>query len=211
MAHDLRSPLTSLKGFSGMLVSKWDRFDDEQKLEFVQAISFDARRMGRIIGEVIDLARLEAGRVELKRTRTPVVEIARAAAESLSHLDEERRIEVDVPDDIVVNADRDRLELVLFNLLENALEFSTDGPVHVTGAADDDGITIEVRDSGPGIEVERRAEIFSGGPTSSGAGVGLYLGRGLVELHGGSLEVDGVPGGGSRFTVRLPPEANDDE
>jgi signal transduction histidine kinase len=211
MAHDLRSPLTSLKGFSGMLATKWDRFDDAQKLEFVEAISFDAGRMARIVTEVIDLARLEAGRLELKQTRKPVAEIARAAERTVAHVGGADRIEVDVPDDLIVHADPERLELVLSNLLENALEFSDEGAIVLAARSEDGSVVIEVRDSGPGIEAERVSEIFVGAPSESGAGVGLYLGRGIIELHGGRLEVETAPGRGSVFTVALPRGADADE
>jgi signal transduction histidine kinase len=211
MAHDLRSPLTSLKGFSGMLATKWDRFDDAQKLEFVEAISFDAGRMARIVTEVIDLARLEAGRLELKQTRKPVAEIARAAERTVAHVGGADRIEVDVPDDLIVHADPERLELVLSNLLENALEFSDEGAIVLAARSEDGSVVIEVRDSGPGIEAEQVSEIFVGAPSESGAGVGLYLGRGIIELHGGRLEVETAPGRGSVFTVALPRGADADE
>jgi len=211
MAHDLRSPLTSLKGFSGMLATKWDRFDDAQKLEFVEAISFDAGRMARIVTEVIDLARLEAGRLELKQTRKPVAEIARAAERTVAHVGGSDRIEVDVPDDLIVHADPERLELVLSNLLENALEFSDEGAIVLAARSEDGSVVIEVRDSGPGIEAEQVSEIFVGAPSESGAGVGLYLGRGIIELHGGRLEVETAPGRGSVFTVALPRGADADE
>jgi signal transduction histidine kinase len=211
MAHDLRSPLTSLKGFSGMLATKWDRFDDAQKLEFVEAISFDAGRMARIVTEVIDLARLEAGRLELKQTRKPVAEIARAAERTVAHVGGADRIEVDVPDDLIVHADPERLELVLSNLLENALEFSDEGAIVLAARSEDGSVVIEVRDSGPGIEAEQVSEIFVGASSESGAGVGLYLGRGIIELHGGRLEVETAPGRGSVFTVALPRGADADE
>jgi signal transduction histidine kinase len=211
MAHDLRSPLTSLKGFSGMLATKWDRFDDAQKLEFVEAISFDAGRMARIVTQVIDLARLEAGRLELKQTRKPVAEIARAAERTVAHVGGADRIEVDVPDDLIVHADPERLELVLSNLLENALEFSDEGAIVLAARSEDGSVVIEVRDSGPGIEAEQVSEIFVGAPSESGAGVGLYLGRGIIELHGGRLEVETAPGRGSVFTVALPRGADADE
>ena len=211
MAHDLRSPLTSLKGFSGMLVTKWGRFDDAQKLEFVEAISFDAGRMARIVTEVIDLARLEAGRLELKRTRKPVAEIARAATHAVAHVGGSERIALDVPEELAVHADSERLELVLSNLLENALQFADEGPIVLTARTEgDDSVVIEVRDSGPGIE-EARDEIFVGAPSESGAGVGLYLGRGIIELHGGTLDVGPAPGGGSVFTIDLPRGGSADE
>lgn len=211
MAHDLRSPLTSIKGFSGMLVTKWERFDDAQKLEFLEAVHFDATRMARLVGEVIDLARLEIGRLELNRSRTPVAPIAEAARAQLAHLAGASRVELDVPDGVVVFADADRLMNVLVHLLENAIKFSDEDAVNLGAVYDGEHVRITVTDSGAGIDPARFDELFLGprGPRSktdgAGAGVGLYLSRSIVELHGGAIEVESAPGRGSTFTVTLPP------
>lgn len=211
MAHELRSPLTSIKGFSSMLVSKWDRFDDEQKFEFVETIHYDAERMSRIVAEVLDLARMEAGRLELSPTNTTVASAADAAVEAVRHLDGSGRVHVDVPGDVAVYADPGRVANILSNLLENGVKFSDIGAVTVSATASGDEVEIVVTDSGVGIEADRLPHIFEGpapeagakaGP--SGTGLGLYLTRGLVELHGGSIEAASKPGEGSTFTVRLP-------
>ncbi|HEY7875136.1 MAG TPA: HAMP domain-containing sensor histidine kinase, partial [Actinomycetota bacterium] len=216
IAHELRSPLTSVKGFSATLVDRWDRFTDEQRLQFVQTIHADAERMGRIISEVLDLARLEAGRLEL---HPDDVQVATVAAKAVEHLPDggNDRIVIDVEPSVVVHADAERLGHVLTNLIENAIKFSDDGPISVSATQAGDEIRIVVADRGIGIEEERIPELFSGpAPTGqrsgpSGTGLGLYLTRRLVEAHSGSITVDSKPGEGARFTVTLPAGAAGDD
>ncbi|MBK5228476.1 MAG: HAMP domain-containing histidine kinase [Actinobacteria bacterium] len=133
MAHELRSPLTSVKGFSSMLMKRWDRFTDEQRFQFVETIHHDAERMSRIISEVLDLARLESGRLELHRAQHELLPIAQRASGNLATMPGVERIEVNVGDGVVVDADAERLESVLTNLLENALKFSDVGPISLEG------------------------------------------------------------------------------
>lgn len=209
IAHELRSPLTSVKGFSATLVDRWDRFTDEQRRQFVETIHADAERMGRIISEVLDLARLEAGRLELHPDDVQVATIARKAVDQLPGAPEDR-IVVDVDPSVVVHADAERLGHVLTNLVENAIKFSDDGPITVSATSAGDTVEIVVTDAGVGIEQERHADIFSGPAPSgqrsgpSGTGLGLYLTRRLVEAHSGTIAVDSAPGEGARFTVTLP-------
>lgn len=209
IAHELRSPLTSVKGFSATLVDRWDRFTDEQRLQFVETIHADAERMGRIISEVLDLARLEAGRLELHPDDVQVATVAHKAVEHLADRGNDR-IVVEVDSSVVVHADPERLGHVLTNLIENAIKFSDDGPITVTAARSNGDVQIVVSDEGVGIEKERIPDVFSApAPTGqrsgpSGTGLGLYLTRRLVEAHSGSITVESEPGEGARFTVTLP-------
>jgi signal transduction histidine kinase len=210
IAHELRSPLTSVKGFSATLVKRWDRFTDEQKLQFVQTINSDAERMGRIVSEVLDLARLESGRLELHRTQIDLSAIAVKATEHLSSLPGADRVKIDVPDGFMAFGDAERLQHVIGNLLENAIKFSDDGDIVVAAESQDGHVTFSVTDAGVGIDPERLPEIFKGpapagqrsGP--SGSGLGLYLTRRLIEAHGGEISVDSRLQEGSTFTVTLP-------
>lgn len=212
MAHELRSPLTAVKGFSATLVSKWDRFSDEQRKELIGTIHQDAERMGRIIAEVLDIARAEAGRLELART---LVEVDKLVAEAIDSVGAERttdRVEVSVPDGLQVLADPERIGHVVRNLIENGLRFSTEGPVHVVVSPEGSGCKVEVSDRGIGIEPDRLESVFEGpGPkgqvaTPRGTGLGLYLAKKVVEAHGGSMSVSSEPDQGSTFTFNLPGE-----
>ena len=213
IAHELRSPLTSVKGFSSTLIKRWDKFTDEQKYQFVETINADADRMGRIVSEVLDLARLETGRFELRAIETEIRPIAEKAAANHSDLPGADRVEVKVPEGLKAWADPERLGHVLTNMVENAIKFSDEGAIEISGSAVDDGqIEITISDHGVGIEADRVPHVFSGPApagqraTPSGTGLGLYLSRLIVEAHGGTLTVESELDKGSKFTMLLPAE-----
>ena len=213
IAHELRSPLTSVKGFSATLVKRWDRFTDEQRLQFVETIHADAERMGRIVSEVLDLARLEANQLELHAQEVSIRAIAKQSAQHLAGLPGGERVEVEVEEEMTAFADAERLGHMLRNLIENAIKFSDDGAITVSARRTGDGVEITVADAGIGIEPDRLEELFSGPAPSgqrsgpSGTGLGLYLTRRLVEAHGGSISVTSEPDKGSTFAVSLPVSA----
>jgi signal transduction histidine kinase len=210
IAHELRSPLTSVKGFSSMLITRWDRFTDEQRFQLVETIAADADRMARIVSEVLDLARMEAGRLELNITEVPARVVVDRALARTKELPGAERVEVSIPGDLVVLGDVDRLEAIVANLLENAIKFSDEGPIEIAGSGSGATASISVRDRGIGIPPDGLEHVFSGtrppgeGAVPTGTGLGLYLTRGLVELHGGSISVASKLGEGSTFTVSLP-------
>ena len=211
IAHELRSPLTSVKGFSSTLIKRWDKFTDEQRFQFVETINADADRMGRIVSEVLDLARLETGRFELRAMEIEIRPVAEKAAGNHSDLPGADRVEVNVPEGLKAWADPDRLGHVLTNMIENAVKFSDEGPIDMSGRALDHGkVEITISDRGVGIEPERVDGVFSGPApvgqraTPSGTGLGLYLSRLIIEAHEGSVSVDSTLGEGSKFTILLP-------
>ncbi|MFN2595312.1 MAG: sensor histidine kinase [Actinomycetota bacterium] len=208
IAHELRSPLTSVKGFSSTLLKSWDRFTDEQRLELIGTIYADSERMSRIVTEVVDLARLESGRLELHPTMVRVGPAAAKAWEQLGRLDGSDRVSIHVDETLEVWADPDRLGHILFNVIENAIKYSENGPIAVAAGEDGDEVTISVSDAGVGIEPGRVAGVFSGpggqGSMPSGTGLGLYLTKQLVDAHGGRISVESTQGEGSKFTIVLP-------
>jgi signal transduction histidine kinase len=212
IAHELRSPLTAVQGFSGTLVKRWERFDDEQRKQLVSTIHADALRMGRVISEVLDLARMETGRLELTRAEIDVASVAERAVARVSQLPGADRLELRVADGLTVWADAGRLEHILGNLVENAVKFSEEGTVVVAARAAGDGwVEMSVSDRGTGIEPDRLDALFSGpapaGQSSAGplgSGLGLYITKRLVEAHEGDIAVESRPGEGTTFTVRLP-------
>lgn len=218
IAHELRSPLTSVKGFSATLIKRWDKFTDEQRFQFVETIHHDADRMGRIVSEVLDLARLETGRLELHATQ---IELGAIAEQALTHhraLPGAERVKIDIPDGVKAWADPDRLGHVVSNMIENAVKFSDQGDITITAAPASDGmVELVVSDQGVGIEEGRLDQIFSGpGPSGqqagpSGTGLGLYLSKRLVEVHGGCIDVKSKVDEGSTFTVRLPTQGPESE
>jgi signal transduction histidine kinase len=212
IAHELRSPLTSVKGFSSTLVKRWDRFTDEQRFQFVETINKDAERMARIVSEVVDLARLEANRLELYPQRTQIGPLASKAVDQVADLPGADRVVVQIDDDVYGWADPARLEIVIFNLLENALKFSDAGPVRVSAQNADGDLALVVEDEGIGIDSARLPDLFNGPAppgqhaSPSGTGLGLLLTSKLVQAHGGTISVDSRSPGGSTFTVTLPAE-----
>ena len=210
IAHELRSPLTSVKGFSATLVKRWDRFTDEQRLQFVETIHADAERMGRIVSEVLDLARLEANKLEIHAQQVPIRPIAKQSAQHLAGLAGGERVEVEVAEEMTAFVDPERLGHMLRNLIENAIKFSDEGAITVSARRTGDGVEITVTDSGIGIEADRLEELFSGPAPSgqrsgpSGTGLGLYLTRRLAEAHEGSISVTSEPDKGSTFVLSLP-------
>jgi signal transduction histidine kinase len=210
IAHELRSPLTSVQGFSGTLVKRWDRLRDEQRLELVGTIHADAVRMGRIISDVLDLARLETGRLHLDVANVNVAAIAEKATGNVARWPGAERVTTSIPPELNVRADAARLEHIVTALVENAIKFSDSGPVEVRAEPHESTVVISVTDRGVGIEPVRIDEIFAGpapagqSATPTGSGLGLYLTKRLVEAHGGTIRVQSSPGRGSSFAVALP-------
>jgi signal transduction histidine kinase len=212
VAHELRSPLTSVKGFTATLLAKWDRFDDEHKKVMLQTVNADADRVTRLITELLDVSRIDAGRLEIRKQ---VVDLEAAVRKAVAGRvaageDEDRfvlRAEGGLPE---TWADPDKLQQVVGNLLENAVRHG-DGTVTVTlrpAAVDGSpGAEITVGDEGAGIPEETASRVFTRfwrGSRRGGTGLGLYIVKGLAEAHGGSVAVERAPAGGALFRVLLP-------
>jgi signal transduction histidine kinase len=215
IAHELRSPLTSVKGFSSTLIKKWDRFSDEQRFQFVESIHSDADRMARIVSEVVDLARLESGRLELYPQDTDIHAAAGRAVAELAGLQGADRIVLEIPEGCQAWVDPIRLQRMIFNLVENAIKYSDEGPITVHAAPSNGAVDLVVSDEGIGIDPTRMPGLFDGpGPSGqrvapSGTGLGLLLTRKLAEAQGGTVSVENRPPQGSSFTVRLPVQGSD--
>lgn len=206
--HELRSPLTSIQGFSSTLVKRWSRFSEDQRLQFVETIHTDSERMSRIVTEVLDLARIEARRLELQLGPVELSPSVEMVVEKLGSRHSIERIKADVPNGVSAWTDRERFERGLENLLENALKFS-DGPVWLEARRADEVVTVSVRDEGPGIEPQRLPHIFSGpGPRDqhapTGSGLGLALMYRVLRAQDATIEVHSEVGSGASFVVTLP-------
>jgi signal transduction histidine kinase len=207
VAHELRSPLTGIKGFSSTLLTKWDRFSDDQRQLMLETIDADADRLTRLITELLDAARIDAGRLALRREGVNITELLSRLLTSIGSGDGLRDVLEAKPDLPVIWADRDRLLQVFTNLFENAIRHGR-GLRRVTVAPEADGVTIEVIDDGPGIAVEDRTRVFSrfwrSGP-GAGSGLGMFIVAGIVDEHGGSIEITEGPGDrGVNIRVWLP-------
>jgi signal transduction histidine kinase len=209
VAHELRSPLTSVKGFTATLLAKWDRFTDEQKQIMLQTVNADADRVTRLISELLDVSRIDSGRLELHRQVVDVAGAVRRACDGHVAQGEppERFVleELGTPPEMWL--DPDKLDQIVGNLVENALRHG-DGTVTVVVQATDDGVDVTVTDEGEGVDEEIQPMIFGkfwrGRRRRGGTGLGLYITKGLVEAHGGMISVAHAPGGGAQFRFTLP-------
>ncbi|MGQ0803020.1 MAG: ATP-binding protein [Actinomycetota bacterium] len=215
VSHELRTPLTVVKGFVDTVLLHWEHLPDERRRELLGRASGNADELNRLVGQLLDFARIDADRVRLEPKILTVRVSAEAALEELGAVLERHRIEVDVPEALAVMADADALAHVLTNLLVNAAKFAPPGTrVMVSARAADDEVVISVSDEGPGVAPDDRERIFerfyqSPGNTVArkGTGIGLGVARTLVELHGGTIWVEGRPGDGATFSFTLPASA----
>ncbi|XBB68796.1 ATP-binding protein [Nocardioides sp. WV_118_6] len=209
LAHELRSPLTGVKGFVHALLNRWDKLTDEQKRLMLTTAGADADRLSRLITELLDVARIDTGRLQLHRRPTDLGAKADRVVQSLGVVTS-TPIELAVDDDLPpVDADPDKVMQVLTNIAENAVRHGS-GTVRVhvgTWAEDASYVAVTVTDEGDGIAPELRQRIFTKfwtEGTGGGSGLGLYIVRGLVRAHGGTIVVDDRPGGGARLVTTWP-------
>ena len=214
VAHELRSPLTSVKGFTATLLAKWERFTDDQKRLMLETVDSDANRVTRLIAELLDISRIDSGRLELRRQ--PVDLAAAVARHVEAHVaagQPAERFVTDIAEKLpALWADPDKIDQVLGNLLENAVRHG-EGTVTIEvssapGRSGEEETAVTVSDEGPGIPEESMGRVFTRfwqGSKRGGTGLGLYIVKGIVEAHGGSIAVDRAPGaGGARFRFTLP-------
>ena len=213
-SHELRTPVTSIKGYTQlakMLIKEGDLNTSEEYLD----IALDQiDRMSRLILELLDVSRIETGRLEIRREPIAWTQFVRDVVHRHHTAVSDRRFHVSVPDDTkIVTGDRDRLEQVLGNLLENAVKYSPDGS-DVTVTVDDrgDSLVTAVCDRGIGIPADELGQVFErfhrGRQVSStnygGLGLGLYITKQIIERHGGSIWVESKEGLGTTFYFSLP-------
>ncbi|MGZ4104066.1 MAG: sensor histidine kinase [Actinomycetota bacterium] len=214
LAHDLRSPLTSVKGFTSTLRRNWERFNDKQKQDMLETIDWDADRMNRLLKDLLDFSRLEAGRLELKRQLIDLPALASQVVDRIAKVNgSAHHIETDFPSAFPsVSADPGKVEQVLVNLVENAVKHGDPGLIRVSGEADDASVTVRVADSGPGIDPHHVPYVFTKfyrrgtGQRHAGTGLGLYICKGIIEAHGGQISIEHTAPSGTVFTFTLPLE-----
>ena len=211
LAHELRSPLTSVKGFTSTLLHRWERFTDDQKREMLKTVNMDADRVTRLIKELLDVSRIDAGRLELRRTEFDLAAMAEGIVGRFALQHDGHRFRLTFPDDFPpIYADPDKIEQVLTNLVENAVKYSDGGAVTVTGQVTETEVEVAVRDQGVGIPADQLPLIFTkfyrrpGLGSPSGTGLGLFIARGLVEAHDGRIWADSSPEHGTTLRFRLP-------
>ena len=210
VAHELRSPLTSVKGFTATLLAKWHRFTEDQKLVMLETVNADADRVTRLITELLDVSRIESGRLEVHRQLVDVPERARKIiAGRIAAGEPEDRFRLEAGDGLPETwLDADKVDQILSNLVENAVRHGA-GTVTVViePAAGADAVAVSVQDEGEGIAPDLASRVFRQfwrGKRRGGTGLGLYIVKGLVEAHGGTISVGRAPGGGAEFRFTMP-------
>ena len=214
VSYELRTPLTNIIGFSELLSSPRTGELNEKQREYVNDIASSSKTLLAIIDDILDLATIEAGAVELKLSRVKVRDVIDAAIQGIRERASRARLTLDIAiaDDAVgFTADESRVRQIIYNLLSNAVGFSKPGDTIKVSCWRENGMMVfSVEDQGVGIPKELQHRIFerfesrSFGSKHRGVGLGLSISKSLVELHGGELKLESEQGRGTRVTVRFP-------
>jgi signal transduction histidine kinase len=217
-SHELRSPLTSVQGFAELLMLERDQLTPAQA-DTVEIILDNTRHLVRLLNDLLDLARSDAGRLTIKAVPTEVGPLVGEAVRTMRGQTEaaEQALEEEVDEGLPpLRVDPDRIRQVLLNLLTNAHEYCPErASIRVSARQIGANVVISVKDDGPGIPANQLEHIFErftrgdAGLTQrvGGTGLGLAISKSLVELHGGTIGAESVPGEGSTFSITLPTEA----
>jgi signal transduction histidine kinase len=213
-AHELKTPMTSLRGYAQLLGQglKQDKpLDPKLLVKGLKVIDTQAEKLSQLTAQLLDVSRIEAGKLQLEPRDVDLADLVRGLANAAQAGTERHTVQLNLPRQCRVVVDPLRIEQVVTNLLSNAIKYSPDGgAIDVTLTSAADGTRLEVRDHGIGIPPERRARLFDrfyqahGEGHFGGLGLGLFISRQIVELHGGSLEADFPADGGTSFRVSLP-------
>ncbi len=215
VSHELRSPLTPIRGFVQLVARELSRKEGhEVQVKRLESVSGHVDRLTRLVDDLLDVSRLRSGTLEIRPTKVDLVALCRHVVESWAGAPSPVTVELTTDEEMVEgNWDPDRIHQVLDNLVMNAVKYSPTGaPVRLRLHREPGSAVIAISDQGPGIDEEQKAEIFGAfyrTPSArtgqvQGLGLGLYICQALVEAHEGSIELQSEIGSGSTFTVRLP-------
>ena len=216
MSHELRTPLNAIIGFSEVLIEKMFGEVNDKQLDYLHDIHSSGKHLLSLINDILDLSKIEAGRMELDVADVNVPDTLSSAMTLVRERAQNHGIELalDVdPQLSVIQADERKVKQVVLNLLSNAVKFTPDGgSVAVRATLDTDHVEVAVRDTGIGIAPEDQEAVFEEfkqvgrdyTKKAEGTGLGLALTRRIVELHGGRIWLESTPGQGSTFTFTLP-------
>jgi signal transduction histidine kinase len=213
VSHELRSPMAAVIGAARTLQERWRALTAGQRESFLALIGDETSRLAKLIGDVLDTSRIEAGTFSFAFTDVDVAELLRDIVAAAALGQDEVHVRAEVNGTLPrVRGDRERLRQVIQNLVENAVKYSSaGGQVRVSASAEDVRVRVNVQDDGPGIPFEDQKVIFEKFGRAAGArgakpgtGLGLFIARSIAEAHGGSLNVESEPKHGSTFTLELP-------
>jgi len=214
VSHELKTPVTSIRGYAQLLQRRAVRdAAPASTLNAYSVIERQTKRMQDLIDSLLDLARLETDKMSLALSEVNLGRLVTRVGEMMEMTQEDRQLLFDLSSEpVIIVADEQRIEQVVMNLLSNALRFSLEGGVVTVSVQRERDARIVVRDEGKGIAPDAHERIFERFfreehvPDATGMGVGLYISKGIVERHGGTISVESEPGNGSTFTVSLPIE-----
>lgn len=215
MSHELRTPLNSIIGFADVMLEGIDGPLNERMQQDVTLIRDSGQHLRMLIGEMLDMSKIEAGMMELHYEPVDVPTLANEVMANAKSLAKDKKLEIQLDIDSgvgVVEADRTRFLQVLLNLMSNAIKFTSDGSVVLSMKSKNDNLLVSVKDTGIGMREEDIPIIFEqfrqidGSMTrvAGGTGLGIPISKSLVELHGGEMWVDSKPGAGSTFWFTIP-------
>lgn len=211
VSHELRAPLAAIKGFATSLLRADAQWDEESKRDFIEQIDRESDRLSVLVRNILDMSRLDAGTLRLDREWCDLVEMVLDVVDRMPLVVANHQVDLAVgPEQVLAFVDRRYLERVIWNLVENAVNYSAPGSRITLAVANEDGIpTLSMRDQGIGLGQEDRERVFEPfyrvpGTRKPGVGLGLAICRGIVEAHGGSIAVESRLGEGSVFVVQLP-------
>ncbi len=214
ISHDLRTPLSSITGALSSLRDEGNILDPAPQRELIELAWEEAGRMNRFISNLLDITRMEAGALRIKKEPYDVQDLLGSCLNALEPRLKERKIKIDIPSSLpLISMDSVLMAQVLINLLDNALKYSPPkGIIEVDVRTRDHWLEIGIADQGPGIPEEYLAQVFNKFFRSnrtegvSGTGLGLAISKGIVEAHGGKIWAENRPGGGAKivFTIPLP-------
>lgn len=212
VSHDLRTPLVAITGALSTIRKGWEALPVEARTELVETAWEEAGRLNRFVGNLLDMTRLEAGVLRVRKKPADVQDLVGSALAPFEPRLKRRNVETAIPPDLPpVPVDFVLITQALMNLIDNALKYSPDGsPLGIITRVEGDRLTLEVRDRGPGIPADERERVFdkfyrlASHHGEGGTGLGLPICKGIVEAHGGRIRAEERPGGGTAFVVMLP-------
>jgi signal transduction histidine kinase len=211
VSYELRTPLNAIIGFAEILTKQYFGDLNPRQLDYGRSILQSAQQLTKLINDILDLAMIEAGYMVLESEDVEVADLLKAMLTLTRERARNRNLELELhcpPDIGMITADERRLKQALFNLISNAIKFTPPGgTISVDVERSGGELSLTVADTGIGISLSdqpRVFEKFEGGRRHSGAGLGLSLVKRLIELHGGTVAIQAMPGEGTRITCRLP-------
>jgi two-component system sensor histidine kinase KdpD len=217
ISHDLRTPLVSITGALSSLANDQVTLDESARRNLIETASEEADRLNRLVGNLLDMTRLESGAMRVKRDACDLQDLVGSSLEEVGSRLGDRSIAVDVPDDLpLVSMDFVLIQRVLVNVIDNGLKYSPkESPLEIRAQMAGAFVEITVADRGVGIPPEDLSRIFDKfyrvqrPDNVSGTGLGLAIGKGIVDAHGGFISAENRPGGGTIITIALPVEAKE--